>query len=362
MPRAVILLPALLLGGWSALTLSAQEAPDPTPEQIVEDWLASSHADAMSEAFRHWDGEGEIPGACATCHSTPGFVDYLASPMTTVGVIDHPVPTGTVIECTACHDPAAASLASVPFPSGQSISLDSGAAVCAVCHQGRASGARVEKAVDGMEEDTVSANLGFINIHYSAAAATLMGAEAGGGYEYEGKSYAGRYAHVPGLSDCASCHGPHDTAIEIEDCTTCHAGVQDLSAIRMSPVDYDGDGDTAEGIGMVTQQIRERLLAAIMRYGAEVAGTPIAYAEEAYPYFFADPNGDGRADPEEATNDNRYASWTPRLLRAAYNYQFVTKDGGAYAHNPHYTLQLLIDSLQDLAEVLPEDTGDLRRP
>ncbi|GAD57707.1 cytochrome c3 family protein [Limimaricola cinnabarinus] len=271
MPRAVILLPALLLGGWSALTLSAQEAPDPTPEQIVEDWLASSHADAMSEAFRHWDGEGEIPGACATCHSTPGFVDYLASPMTTVGVIDHPVPTGTVIECTACHDPAAASLASVRFPSGQPISLGNGAAVCAVCHQGRASGARVEKAVDGMEEDTVSANLGFINIHYSAAAATLMGAEAGGGYEYEGKSYAGRYAHVPGLSDCASCHGPHDTAIEIEDCTTCHAGVQDLSAIRMSLVDYDGDGDTAEGIGMVMQQIWERLLAAIMRYGAEVA-------------------------------------------------------------------------------------------
>ena len=63
MPRAVILLPALLLGGWSALTLSAQEAPDPTPEQIVEDWLASSHADAMSESFRHWDGEGDEPDA-----------------------------------------------------------------------------------------------------------------------------------------------------------------------------------------------------------------------------------------------------------------------------------------------------------
>ena len=362
MPRAAILLPALVLGGWPALPLSAQEAPDPTPEQIVEDWLASSHADAMSEAFRHWDAEGEIPGACATCHSTPGLVDYLASPMATVGVIDHPVPTGTLIECTACHDPAVAALQSVPFPSGQSVSLDNGSTVCAVCHQGRASGASVDAAVSGMEADTVSADLGFINIHYAAAAATLMGAEAGGGYEYEGKNYAGRFAHVPELSDCTSCHGPHDTAIEIEACTTCHAGAEDLAAIRMSPVDVDGDGDTSEGIGVVTQQVHDRLLAAILRYGAQVAGTPIAYAEASYPYFFADPNADGRADPDEASYDNRYAAWTPRLLRAAYNYQFVAKDGGAYAHNPHYTLQLLIDSLEDLAEALPEDIEAYERP
>jgi hypothetical protein len=126
----------------------------------------------------------------------------------------------------------------------------------------------------------------------------------------------------------------------MEDCTSCHAGAEDLSAIRMSPTDFDGDGDSSEGIGVVTAQIHERLLAAIMRYGTEVAGMPIAYAEGSYPYFFADPNADGRTDPDEASYDNRYAAWTPRLLRAAYNYQFVAKEGGAYAHNPHYTLQL----------------------
>ncbi|WP_341212746.1 polyheme membrane-associated cytochrome C [uncultured Limimaricola sp.] len=362
MHRAAILLPALLVGGWSPLPLSAQEAPEPTPEEIVEDWLASSHAHAMSEAFRHWDAEGEIPGACATCHSTPGFVDYVASPMATVGVIDHPVPTGTVVTCTACHDPAAAQLQSVPFPSGQSASLENGSTVCTVCHQGRASGASVETAVTGMEDDRVSTDLGFINIHYAAAAATLMGSEAGGGYEYEGKSYAGRIAHVPDLSDCASCHDPHETTIEIEDCTTCHAGVTDLRAIRTSLADFDGDGDTAEGIGMVTQQMQNRLLDGITLYATEIAGTPIIYAEDAFPYFFADLNADGRADPDEAMRDNRYASWTPRLLRAAYNYQFVTKDGGAFAHNPHYTLQLLIDSLQDLSTVVSLDTEGLTRP
>ena len=49
-------------------------------------------------------------------------------------------------------------------------------------------------------------------------------------------------------------------------------------------------------------------------------------------------NGDGKADKDEAKYPNRYKAWTPRLLRAAYNYQFVTKDPGAFAHNPTYAI------------------------
>ena len=54
---------------------------------------------------------------------------------------------------------------------------------------------------------------------------------------------------------------------------------------------------------------------------------------EVYPYFFNDNNGNGEADKDEAKFPNRYKSWTPRLMKAAYNYQFVTKDPGAFAHN-----------------------------
>ncbi len=35
-------------------------------------------------------------------------------------------------------------------------------------------------------------------------------------------------------------------------------------------------------------------------------------------------------------------------MKAAYNYQFVTKDPGAFAHNPAYAAQLLHDSIADL--------------
>jgi hypothetical protein len=362
MHRPALLLSALLTGSLVPAQSWAQDSA-PTPEEIVEDWMASGHADAMAEAFRHWDDEGEIPGACATCHSTTGFADYIGSPMTTVGVIDNPVPTGELIQCTACHDPAAAALTTVTFPSGAAVSLGSGAAVCAVCHQGRASGEAVETAVAGIGDDEVSDQLRFINAHYSAAAATLLGTEAGGGYEYPGQTYAGRFAHVPDLDDCAGCHGPHDTAIEIADCTTCHAGVEGSRAIRTTTTDLDGDGDTTEGIASEIETLHEHLHEMIRLYAETVAEAAILYAPDSFPYYFTDLDGDGEAGPEETIRDNAYASWTPRLLRAAYNYQFIAKDGGAHAHNPHYAAQLLIDGLNDLGSALPQSPeGSFTRP
>ena len=79
-----------------------------------------------------------------------------------------------------------------------------------------------------------------------------------------------------------------------------------------------------------------------------MAGKPIAYTPEVYPYFFVDLNGNGTVDKDEGKFPNRYKAWTPRLMKAAYNYQFVVKDPGAYAHNPTYATELLHDSLADL--------------
>ncbi len=69
---------------------------------------------------------------------------------------------------------------------------------------------------------------------------------------------------------------------------------------------------------------------------------------EANPYFFIDGNANGVVDPEEANRANGYATWTPRLLRAAYNYQWVQKDPGAFTHNGKYILQVLYDSIADV--------------
>lgn len=334
----------------------------PTAEDILRAWLASPHANSESQAFRHWDKEGEIPGECAVCHSTAGLVDYLASPPSIAGIIDHPVPIGSTVECSACHNPGAESLRNVLFPSGEVVTVPGGSAICTICHQGRTSADTVTAALDDRADDEVSADITFINIHYAAAAATRLGNVARGGYEYPGQIYAGVFAHVEGLNTCVSCHGPHETRVKVETCTTCHQGVTEFRAIRTTSVDILGSGDTSSGIAVVIDDLHARLGAAIMTYATEAAGGAIVYSEAAYPYFFNDLNANGTVDGGEAVFPNRYQGWTPRLLRAAYNYQFVAKDHGAFTHNAHYAIQLLIDSLTDLSTVVSVDVSGLARP
>ena len=84
----------------------------------------------------------------------------------------------------------------------------------------------------------------------------------------------------------------------------------------------------------------------------------IVYESHTYPYFFIDLNEDGVATPDEANYGNRYTTWTPALLRAAYNYQYYQKDPGAFAHNGKYVLQVLYDSL----EAVGGDTSGMTRP
>jgi len=330
--------------------------------ELIEQWLASPHGDYASESLTHWHEDGEVPVNCATCHSGPGFIDYVGGDGTPAGVVDHPAPIGVPVDCAACHNAAAAALDSATFPSGETVSGLGSSAMCMICHQGRQATDTVDARLEGLEADTVDVDLAFLNIHYRASAATLLGAQVRGGYQYPGKTYAGRFAHVPSANTCVACHEPHTTEVATEGCFACHQGVDDTRAIRTRHTDFDGDGDTAEGIHGEIVTLQERLDAAIRRYAAEVIGTPVVYASDAYPYFFTDTDGDGTAGDGEAAYPNRYQSWTPRLLRAAYNYQVAAKDPGGYTHNPQYLLQLLYDSLESLSESVEVDVGALSRP
>jgi hypothetical protein len=127
-------------------------------------------------------------------------------------------------------------------------------------------------------------------------------------------------------------------------------------------VDYDGDGDTEEGIAFEIEGLREMLYQAIQVYAGEIVGVPIIYAD-IYPYFFIDTNEDGEADIDESGSPVRYNASTRRLLKATYNYQTVTKDPGAYMHGGKYINQLLYDSIEDLSSVLstPVDLPTINR-
>ena len=137
----------------------------------------------------------------------------------------------------------------VEFPSGANLALDDASNFCLQCHQGRQSTTSVNNAIEGLDPNAVAENLGFINVHYFAAGATLFGTEAQGAYEYAGQTYAGRFAHVEGFDTCIECHSAHNLAVQAAACEGCHSGAEeDLESIRIAETDFDGDGDTDEGL------------------------------------------------------------------------------------------------------------------
>lgn len=332
-------------------------------------WASSAHADADAEAFRHWDEDGEIQESCAKCHSSGGYLDYLGADGSEFRVVNQPAELGSVVTCETCHNDVTATLTSVVFPSGVEVTGLDASARCMECHQGRASTVQVNDAITelGLEgdEDATSADLGFVNIHYYAAAATLLGTEVQGGYQYEGQTYQPKFEHVEGYNSCAECHDSHSLELKVEQCAECHTGVgavEDLHDVRMqgSLVDYDGDGDVEEGIYYEVQGLQEMLYQAIQTYASDVIGTPIVYNSAAHPYFFIDANENGEADEADT---EAYNVFSARLLKAAYNYQVAVKDPGAYAHNAKYIIELLYDSIASLNEQVaePVDLSAARR-
>jgi hypothetical protein len=256
-------------------------------------------------------------------------------------------------------------------------------------------------------DDTVSSKVGFVNVHYFAAAGSLYGREAKAAYEYGDpedangdpdpvtglpprKSYDSKFAHVAAHDTCDTCHNQHSLKVRVTECATCHVNrngevivssepttqaeyetaIENLHDVRMAGTinDFNGNGDTTEGVYYEIKGLQDTLYAAIRAYantsktdgsGAAVPATPIAYAPAPYPYFFVDTNDNGTVDSGETT---QYKSWTARLLRAAYDYQYTQKDPGAFAHNSKYLIEILYDAITDLSSVVTVTNFDnLRR-
>jgi hypothetical protein len=136
-----------------------------------EEWASSPHNDVDAEAFRHWDEDdpAEIPTSCAKCHSTPGYIAFMGADGSEFGTVESAAPIGTTVECAACHNDATLEHDSVVFPSGLELTDLGDQARCMECHQGRSSKVSVDESIAeavGEDLDTVSEDLGFINIHY----------------------------------------------------------------------------------------------------------------------------------------------------------------------------------------------------
>lgn len=316
---------------------------------LAMDWAASGHGNILGEAFRHWDEDGAVPTSCARCHGEGGLADYAAD-----GTVDSPAGLPLGLFCTTCHvappptlwDDLASfpALETIQFPSMETASLSGPSNLCMACHQGRSSTVQVDA--------TIAGNPGgphrFINVHYYAAAASYFGAETEGGYEYAGKTYAGRNvfpSHPPELQSCVGCHmrgglKDHTFVPQVSDCTSCHAGAS-FETLSGSPA------TSHDALQMAVPQLLSQLDA----YATVQLNAPIVYDTNAYPYFFADLNNNNVADPEEVAFSNAFTSFDDKLLRAAYNYQMALKDPAGYVHNGTYIRQLVHDSIADLGGI-----------
>jgi hypothetical protein len=183
-------------------------------------------------------------------------------------------------------------------------------------------------------------------------------------YEYKDKTYVGQFMHTKGAAVCTDCHEKHVLTPDTKKCEGCHK-TADLATIRMtSKEDYDGDGDVKEGIAGEIATYQEVLYKALQAYAKDVVKTGVTYDSHSHPYFFVDKDGDNKVDKDDKGASVRYTFWTPRLLQAAYNYQFAQKDPGAFVHNGKYVLQALYDSIEDLNSKLPTkiDMSKMIRP
>ena len=344
----------------------------------------AGHFAGNTMPFRDWDDAGLVPFRCVKCHTASGLPEFIKNGGTVVfdsrgntltAGLSARAPTNG-FACVTCHDganfPERYQVASVPFPSGATIGFEKDADgkfvpndsnLCIECHQGRESTSSVNNALRGKDADTVDAAISFKNIHYFAAGATLFGDLAKGIYQYDGQTYNGQFTHGDvGPTECKQCHNVHELEVQVDVCANCHKGaasIEDLYNVRgPSDADFDGDGDTTEGIKGELEGMQAALYEAIKAYATE-AGAGITYNAAAYPYFFLDKDGDGQADKnDQGANVNYNGNWTPRLLKAAYNYQYSQKDPGAFTHNGQYVIQALYDSIKDIGG----DVSQMTRP
>jgi hypothetical protein len=331
------------------------------------------HFAGSTEAWRHWDEDDPpvVSTSCAKCHSATGLQEFIM----TGTIAEGPEPANGML-CTTCHftgPPSLTRLGPVEFPSGAEKDLGDHSNYCMQCHQGRASKYSILEAINASDGP-----YSFTNIHYFPVAAVMFGTEVEGGFEYAGKTYAGRnkYPNHQGKFDtCVECHmgtKSEHKAMDYtgkmhnvhkpdpRDCVGCHGydiaqphpgadpDTFTFDGIRPNSIpDLNGNGDTSESIKDEIKALEEDLYAALQAYGFKV-NQPVIYDSHAYPYFFNDTNGNGEIDPGEAIYPNAYMFPTAKMLKAAYNYQVSKKEPHGFIHNPFYIGQLLVDSILDL--------------
>lgn len=380
---------------------------DPTSaHQINADWAASGLGDVTAGARVNYDfktrGTYEPVNLsfqyyCVRCHTTTGYVKYVASGFTdqtpfagpgfpvvmnapvqvapgAAQPADAPSPDKSkeVTACNACHDDGNGraygfAVRAVPavrayynFSSSNSsptvklnnnpvLYPDAGMSnVCITCHVGRGIGSLVYDAVNaGMD----FSNTNSPSAHDRAAGTTLF---QRGGYEFAGRSYAASgYQHdKTGMANYngTGTRGP---------CVTCHMNSDSSHAFM--PVTEDSAGNISGIVsrsctpchnGVLAQVVTPATLQASRNgFAAAVAMLNVLKND---PSLAADPLNPARSKVRPLANKNsNYNAAFPgggaNTMGAFFNAGLLQNELGGFAHNSIYSKRLIYDSIDWLS-------------
>lgn len=370
---------------------------------IQKEWAESGHAGEIAAGpvqdntavtppvnspWAHYDWDAENRSACQQCHTATGAANFLDAPAQYNAAnndFSHLADWTTshktsgqneVLYCWGCHSDVEKGELRNPgaldftFREGVTASFPdaSHSNLCIACHAGRETGNSIKKSTANFS------NTGFINSHYLAAAGILY---AKSGYEFANKDYrsslgfrhdlTGINAPLPASvmekGPCVYCHmgsyANHTWKItNDESCDLCHAGTA-FSLLEEGKNGFDA--------------------------ALEVLRTALAgegyYFYAAHPYFYTTPYDSTYIEIGECNSNLPVKNWqadgnstftwdfasatatakscvskidplSPGIagtgqerMGAAYNYNLLIHEPGAFVHNSLYAKRLIFDSI-----------------
>jgi hypothetical protein len=349
----------------------AAEDPSPLAAMIY-------HGAANATTHESLPAMGFTSGACYQCHGGKGGVSaYLAAaPVALASAVITDANKVTALQCDTCHafdgvdmKGIRSDIAKVYFPPQKdpaatlppalviydAVNLPSSFALCASCHSGRENGQSITNR--GGTDGTFA--LSFTNPHYLGAAGMMLGDNAKVMYQYAGKTYtknpafwaAGTKGDAPGPhgsphgAQCTGCHDPknskHTFEVDFTYCNGCHTG-----QYALAPIEEEYAAGNAELLTAIRAYATANLPAIQTAVGGAFAAggatpmTNVCYNPNANPYWFV--------ETASGCTTTSFGKFDPKLLKAAFNYQWTQKEPGAWAHNEFYVMQVVFDSIVDL--------------
>jgi len=348
--RAAYVTPTTQCANCHITTAIVPNSTDPLLLQQRLDWAVSGHGNTSGQSWLAYDFK--TLSGCVQCHTTAGFIAYSSSRMTAAW--GTPSKTREVLSCNGCHTDIGSgslrtSLPIQPYANDPytNPNLGNTTNLCLKCHSGMQSGRSIKALAAAAADFT---NLAFIGSHSSAAAGILFKSI---GYEFNGRDYNNKwhfkhdrigishytaYGYDTGSDGpCVGCHmnspnkhtfsplarnaGGAVTAITSLSCAGCHTGPAYLDGGRMN-----------------SREVKFASALLALQKILETRG--IFYANVA-PYFFKNA---GNSSPGNAVKNWGNAD----TMGAAFNFNLLQHEPGAYAHNMIYAKRLIYDSIDYL--------------